>query len=239
MTAASTVVTGASRGLGLEFVRQCLERGDRVFAGTRGPAPALAKLSELHGDRLVPLILDVGNEASIEAARNTVAGLTPAVNLLLNCAGIYSRHSRSWNPAATPLATVSSAELVDVFRVNAAGPILMVRHFRDLLEAGRARVLNLSSLMGSVSHKTTGGEYAYAASKAALNIMTRAVAAELALAGVVALAVTPGWVRTEMGGAAASLSPEESVRGMLQVADQLTAADSGRFVDYRGVPQPW
>jgi NAD(P)-dependent dehydrogenase (short-subunit alcohol dehydrogenase family) len=235
----ATLVTGASAGLGLEFVRQCLDRGDDVIAGTRHGSPELAALGARHGARLIELPLDTGDERSIADSRRGLEGRVSAVHLLVNNAGLYSHQSRNWNPSATPLSTVSSDELMDVFRVNAAGPILMVRHYLDLLAAGRARVLNLSSLIGSVSHKTGPGDYAYAASKAALNIMTRALAAELRSEGVVPIAITPGWVRTAMGGAGAALSPAESVRGMLDVAARLSPGDAGRFVDYQGETQPW
>jgi len=235
----ATLITGASAGLGLEFVRQCLDRGDQVIAATRHGSAELAALGERFGPRLIELPLDAGDEASIISSRRQVADRVGAIALLVNNAGLYSHQSRSWNPAATPLSTVSSAELLDVFRVNAAGPILMVRHYLELLVAGRARILNLSSLVGSVSHKTGPGDYAYAASKAALNIMTRALAAELAPQGVIPIAITPGWVRTAMGGAGATLTPAESVRGMLEVAAGLSARDAGRFVDYQGEPQPW
>ncbi|HEX6644184.1 MAG TPA: SDR family oxidoreductase, partial [Gemmatimonadales bacterium] len=84
-----------------------------------------------------------------------------------------------------------------------------------------------------------GGDYAYAASKAALNIMTRALAAELAPEGITVVAITPGWVRTRMGGMSATLSPEESVRGILRTADRLRPKDAGRFIDHLGHDQPW
>lgn len=236
---ATTLVTGASAGIGLELVRQCVARGDRVVAATRRPSDALSALAGRHADRMLTITLDVGDEQSIIASRRALAGRVDAIALLVNNAGLYSHQSRHWDPAATPLSTVTSAELLDVFRINAAGPILMVRHYLDLLEAGHARVLNLSSLVGSVSHKTGPGDYAYAASKAALNIMTRTLAAELAPKGIIPIAITPGWVRTEMGGSRASLTPEESVRGMLEVAARLTPRDAGRFVDYQGETQPW
>jgi NAD(P)-dependent dehydrogenase (short-subunit alcohol dehydrogenase family) len=239
VSAPTTCVTGASAGLGLEFVRQCLDRGDQVVAGTRQASPELTELGRRHGTRLIVLPLDVGDESSISASRRALEGRVASVALLINNAGFYSHQSRNWNPAATSLASVSSDELLDVFRINAAGPILMVRHYLDLLEAGQARILNLSSLVGSVSHKTGPGDYAYAASKAALNIMTRALAAELTDQGVIPIAITPGWVRTDMGGAGASLTPAESVRGMLAVATSLTRRDAGRFVDYQGETQPW
>ena len=235
----TTLVTGASAGIGLELVRQCAARGDRVVAATRRPSDALTALAARFPDHVLVTTLDVGDERSIVASRRALDGRVDAITLLVNNAGLYSHQSRHWDPAATQLSTVTSAELLDVFRINAAGPILMVRHFLDLLEAGHARVLNLSSLVGSVSHKTGPGDYAYAASKAALNIMTRTLAAELAPKGIIPIAITPGWVRTEMGGGRASLTPEESVRGMLAVAARLTPRDAGRFVDYQGEPQPW
>lgn len=236
---ATTLVTGASAGIGLELVRQCAARGDRVVAATRRPSDALTALAGRDPGRILITTLDVGDERSIIESRRALDGRVDAIALLVNNAGLYSHQSRHWDPAATPLSTVTSAELLDVFRINAAGPILMVRHHLDLLEAGHARVLNLSSLVGSVSHKTGPGDYAYAASKAALNIMTRTLAAELAPKGIIPIAITPGWVRTEMGGTRASLTPEESVRGMLNVAARLTARDAGRFVDYQGETQPW
>ena len=234
----TTMVTGASRGIGLELVRQSLERGDTVIATTRRPAPPLEQMQAAHGVRLVHVVADLADEASIARSFEAVAARVDAIDLLINNAGMYSTRVQSWNPDATRLDTVTQEELVEVFRVNAAGPIVLVRHYLDLLRSG-ARILNVSSLSGSVSAKSSAGDYAYAASKAALNIMTRALAAELAPRGIVAIAITPGWVRTEMGGAHASLGVEESVRGMLAIADGLRRSDAGRFVDYQGEDQPW
>jgi NAD(P)-dependent dehydrogenase (short-subunit alcohol dehydrogenase family) len=118
--------------------------------------------------------------------------------------------------------------------------MLVIQHFLNLLRhSRRGRILNLSSLLGSVSVRTSPGDYAYSASKAALNIMTRALAAELAPDGIVAIVITPGWVRTEMGGRAAPLTPRESAEGILDVAGRLTPRDAGRFIDYQGEEQPW
>ncbi|MEO8226238.1 MAG: SDR family oxidoreductase [Gemmatimonadota bacterium] len=235
----TTLITGAGRGIGLELARQAAERGDRVIATTRKSSDAIAALADRHGDRIIPLMLDAGDERSIVASRAALPTSVDSIELLINNAGMYPARSGSWNPAATGLDGLTMAELTDVFRVNAAGPVLIARHYLDLLEAGRARVLNVSSLVGSVASKTEGGDYAYAASKAALNIMTRALAADLSPRGIVVVAITPGWVRTDMGGSGAALSPERSVRGILAVARRLTAADAGRFVDYQGALQPW
>lgn len=234
------MVTGASAGIGLEIVRQTAARGDRVIAASRQGSPALRKLAGAHRDRVIELVLDPGSQESVIAARAELDDRVEAIDILINNAGVYSRWSRHWDPDATLFDTVTQEELLDAFRINAAGPMLVIEHFLNLVRASRrGRILNLSSRVGSVSEKTSGGDYPYAASKAALNIMTRALAAELVPERISVIAITPGWVRTEMGGRAASLSPEESVRGMLSVAAKLTPKDAGRFVDYLGEDQPW
>ena len=234
------MVTGASRGIGLELARQALARGDRVIATTRRPSAEVDALAAEHGSRLVQLRLDVGSVDSIVEAHADLEGQVDAIDILVNSAGTYSHQSENWDPDATLFDTVTQDELLEVFRINAAGPMLVTQHFLNFVRASaRGRIVNLSSLVGSVSSKTGGGDYAYAASKAALNIMTRALAAELVPEGIVVIAITPGWVRTEMGGRAAALSPEESVRGILSVAAKLTPKDAGRFLDYQGEVQPW
>ena len=234
------MVTGSSGGIGLELARQAAARGDRVVAASRQGSAALRQLVAAHPDRVIELALDPGSQESVIAARAGLEGRVDAIDILINNAGVYSRWSRHWDPDATLFDTVTQDELVDTFRINAAGPMLVIEHFLNLVRASsRGRILNVSSRVGSVSAKTTGGDYAYAASKAALNIMTRALAAELAPEGIVVIAITPGWVRTEMGGRSAALSPEESVRGILAVAAKLTPKDAGRFLDYQGEDQPW
>ena len=236
----TVMVTGSSGGIGLELARQVAARGDRVVAASRQGSAALRKLAVAHPDRVIELALDPGSQESVIAARAALEGRVDAIDILINNAGVYSRWSRHWDPDATLFDTVTQEELVDTFRINAAGPMLVIEHFLNLVRASpRGRILNVSSRVGSVSAKTSGGDYAYAASKAALNIMTRALAAELAPEGIVVVAITPGWVRTEMGGRAAALSPEESVRGILSVAAKLTPKDAGRFLDYQGEDQPW
>jgi NAD(P)-dependent dehydrogenase (short-subunit alcohol dehydrogenase family) len=234
------MVTGASRGIGLEMARQALARGDRVIATTRGPSVEVEALAAEHGARLVHLHLDVGDVESIIDAHADLEGQVDAIDILVNSAGAYSHQSEHWDPDATLFDTVTQDELLEVFRINSAGPMLVAQHFLNFVRASRrGRIVNLSSLVGSVSSKTGGGDYAYAASKAALNIMTRALAAELAPEGIVVLAITPGWVRTRMGGSAADLSPEESVRGLLATIERLGSGDAGTFIDYQGTPQPW
>lgn len=236
---ATVFVTGANRGIGHEVVRQCAARGDQVAAAARSPG-ALEALDREFGDHVIPLHCDVRDDASIMAARRQLEQHTDRIDLLVNSAGLYSLHADHWDPSATTFDTISRAELNTVFDVNATGAMLVIKSMLPLLRrSDRPRILNLTSLMGSVSARTSPGDYAYAASKAALNIMTRSFAAEFHADGIIAVAITPGWVRTEMGGAGAALTPEESVRGLLATADQLTLAQSGSFMDYAGLPQPW
>jgi len=234
------VVTGASRGIGLELCRQALARGDRVVATTRRASPALAALQAAHPERCLALPLDLADAGAVERVGPALAALVDRVDLLVNNAGLYSTHASRWDPAATGIASADAAEFATVLTVNAVAPVLLLRACLPLLaRSSRARVLNVSSLLGAVSAHDGPGDLAYAASKAALNIMTRALAAELAPQGIIVVAITPGWVRTDMGGPQATLSAGESVAGMLRVADALRPADSGRFVDYAGLDQPW
>lgn len=232
------LVTGASRGVGRAVAEASLRRGDLVIASARRAADLepLGKLGEM-----IPLVLDVGDAGAIREAGTLLSARISYVSTIFNSAGVYSLQSRTWDNRTTPLETVTDEELVHVFRINAVAPMLLTRALRPLLAAAPegGTVVNLTSLLGSVSEKDTPGDYAYCASKAALNIMTRGLAAELAGEGIICVAVTPGWVRTEMGGAQASLSPAESAQGLLRTTDALTRADSGRLIDEHGDDLPW
>jgi NAD(P)-dependent dehydrogenase (short-subunit alcohol dehydrogenase family) len=236
---AVVLVTGASRGLGHELVRQCADRGDQVVAAAR-TARAVEALGREFGDNVLPLRCDVSDDASIGEARRQLEGRIERIDLLVNSAGLYSLHADHWDPSRTTFDMISRAELNTVFDVNATGTMLVIKAMLSLLRrSGRPRILNLTSLMGSVSARTTPGDYAYAASKAALNIMTRSFAAEFREEGIIAVAITPGWVRTDMGGRGAALAPEESVRALLATADRRTIQQSGTLIDNEGVTQPW
>lgn len=237
----TALVTGTSRGIGLEYVRQLLARGDRVVATARRPSDALLRLhAAASPGRCLVHTLDVSDDLQIRDLRERLGAELPSLDLLINNAGIYSIRAAAWNPTTTSFEALAPDDLVGVFTVNTVGPLMMARHFADLLERGtRPAIINLSSLLGSVGAKTSGADYAYCASKAALNIATRALAVDLRPRGIIALAMTPGWVRTDMGGSEAALSVEESVRGQLGVIDRLAPSDAGRFVDQDGVDQPW
>jgi NAD(P)-dependent dehydrogenase (short-subunit alcohol dehydrogenase family) len=239
----AALVTGASRGLGLEFVRQLAARGDRVFAACRRPpaAAALAALARTPQADVRVVALDVGEPASIAACARTVAAGTDRLDLLVNAAGVYSgRGSADPQEAGETLGRLEMGPAIEVLRTNAVGPLLVAQAFLGLLRQGRKpRLVSLSSGYGSVSANTSGFPYYYAASKAALNMSMRSFAADAAATGLVTVLLDPGWVRTDMGGPHAPVSAPDSVAAMLAVIDGLEKRHNGAFLDRHGRPKPW
>ena len=233
-------ITGANRGLGLELTRQYLERGDQVFAACRQP-DAAADLQQLHqqyADRLVLLPLDVTNDASIAAAVRTVQGSTDALDVLINNAGVYP-HAGSGD-AHQRLGQLTHDDAIETMQVNAIGPLLVAQALLPLLRAGiKGRILSMSSGQGSLTWKATGDPYHYSASKAALNMYMRSLAAEIGHQGLISVLVDPGWMRTGMGGDTATQEPTDSARGIIRLAEQLHAEENGSFVTWQGQPVPW
>ena len=228
------LVTGANRGLGLEFVRQLLARGDRVVATCRAPgrAHALNQLVGEHPGRLHVLPLDVAlpkSQAELARELPLVTDGAPLA-LLLNNAGVLHSGER--------FGTVPASNLDDSLRTNAAGPFLLTQTLAPRLADG-AVVANLSSSLGSVAALDGFHTPTYAISKAALNMATALLAHALADRGIVVLALNPGWVRTEMGGEGAPLTPAQAVAGLLAVIERASVADSGRFLDWQGKSVPW
>jgi NAD(P)-dependent dehydrogenase (short-subunit alcohol dehydrogenase family) len=236
------VVTGANRGLGLELTRQLLAAGDEVVATAREPKKAddLHKLAATSGGRGSVVRLDVAHPAEVAAAALHIGERFDAVDVLINNAGIWVAPGQPERVSGGPLAELRPEPVLEVLRVNAVAPILVTQALAPrLAAAGRAVVVNLSSGLGSLGQTTGRGNIAYAMSKAALNMGTRQLAAELGRQGTVVVSVSPGWVATDMGGPSASLEPPESVRGILNVLDALTPAQSGSFLDHTGARLPW
>lgn len=228
------VVIGASRGIGLAFVRQLVGRGDRVWATLRDPdsAPELQDLTGSAGGRLRLLPLEITNDDSLEAAFTAIQAETPALDLLISNAGIYPRNER--------IGTLNREVMINALHTNAIGPALLIQRFVELLRAGNTpKVVTISSRLGSLAITQSGANYSYKSSKAALNMLLRGIAFELAPAGITAITMHPGWVQTDMGGPSAPLTPEESVRGMLAVIEELRPEDRGRFIQWDGEELPW
>jgi NAD(P)-dependent dehydrogenase (short-subunit alcohol dehydrogenase family) len=236
------LVTGANRGLGLEFVRQLAARGDRVFATARdvNRAAELREISRSHGDdRVTVLPLDVDDADSIRAAAETVRGQTDALDLLINNAGVYAARINAGGEPAERLGELDFDDALKVLRTNAVAPLLLAQALLPLLQRGtNSKVVSITSGYGSVADNT-GFPYYYAASKAALNMFMRSLAGDAAAKGIVTVVMSPGWVQTDMGGASAPVTADKSVAGMLKVIDALTAADNSRFYDWRGKEVAW
>jgi NAD(P)-dependent dehydrogenase (short-subunit alcohol dehydrogenase family) len=236
------VVTGANRGLGLEFVRQLAARGDDVVAGARQPktADALNKLAAKSAGRVTVVRLDVGDADDIAAAALHVGERFDSVDLLINNAGIWTAPDEPERASSGPLADLRPDAVLEVLRINAVAPILVTQALApSLAAAGRGVVVNISSWLGSIRGATDRSNIAYAMSKAALNMLTGRLAAELAGQGTIVVSMSPGWVATDMGGSSAPLEPPESVQGMLNVVSALTPAQSGSFLDHAGAVLPW
>lgn len=239
------LITGANRGMGLEYARQLLARGDRVLATCRHPGKAFA-LNALAGEnpgRLHVLPLDVADSKSRAAlmqelplvlgGSDEIDGSDEAVigiDLLVNNAGVL--------PSGERFGHVLATTLDDSFLTNAAGPFLLTQLLAPHLADG-ARVANMSSQLGSITGKDAFRTPSYSISKAALNMATVLLARALAERGIVVIALDPGWVRTDMGGDDAGTSAADAVSRLLKVVENAGVEHSGRFVDSDGKPVAW
>jgi len=233
----SVLITGANRGLGLEFATQYLSDGWRVHAACRQPQSA-AKLQRLAKglakdkvDRIEILAMDVTDPDSIARA---AAGMgDDPIDVLINGAGIMGEPDQK-------VGNVDYLAWSRILEVNTMGPLRVVEAFIDhLARSERKLVVTITSGMGSLSDNTSGGWIAYRSSKAAVNMVMRSAAIELAPRGISCVLVNPGWVRTDMGGATAPLSPTESVAALRQLIGRLGPAESGKFFHYDGREFPW
>ncbi len=231
------VVTGASRGLGLAFVRALLARGDRVVATARHPveSPELDSVAaSADGDATV-LPLDVTAPESAAAAAAVVADLHDRVDVVINNAGLWSA-----GRSMSPLADIDPGALLAVLRTNAVGPVVVTQAFQALLaRAGGSCVANLSSGLGSLSRGVPKRNYGYAMSKAALNMATLQLADELSAQATQVVSLDPGWVKTDLGGPDARLAADEAATALLGVIDSLPPESTGAFLDRRGRPVDW
>jgi NAD(P)-dependent dehydrogenase (short-subunit alcohol dehydrogenase family) len=240
------VVTGASRGLGLEWVRQLLATGWSVVACVRDPerADLLGKLVAGEPERVTVERLDVAESGAARRTAARVAAHWDGVELLVNNAGV-NRAGADRSRSAGPLPGLDGDALVDVLRTNTVAPVMVTQAFAPLLAgADRSWVVNTSSRLGSLGIAASPGDpyeqdYGYRISKTALNMATVALAGDLAGQGTVVVSMSPGWVRTDMTSSRADLSVEESVAGQLATVLGLSPADSGRYLAHTGEVIPW
>lgn len=228
------LVTGCSRGIGLEFVRQLLARGDRVLATCRDPARANA-LSALAADAdgaLHVQALEVTDPASRAAVLATIEARWGALDTLINNAGVLRR--------GEIFGALDAGDFRTAFETNTLAPLLLTEAAAPLLARGTAAcVAYLSSTLGSIANTQRFYTVSYGVTKAGLNMGARHLAAPLGELGIRSVLLHPGWVQTEMGGAGATLTSAESVRGLLAVIDALPAEARAPFLDWRGDTLPW
>lgn len=225
-TSRTVLVTGANRGLGLELARQYAEAGWHVIGTARKPEQA----GELKGLAARVAQLDVADQDSVDRLAAELAG--QPIDLLINNAGIFPR-----------VGTIEEIDFDDYSRtlaVNTVGPVRVTRALLPNLRQGQLKIIaGLSSNLGSIAENQRGNFYGYRESKAALNMFTKTLAAELGPEGFICVVLTPGWVQTDMGGPNAPLQPADSISGMKAVLDKLTPADNGSFWSYDGSQMPW
>lgn len=229
----TVLVTGANRGLGLEFVRQYAEAGWKVCAACRAPKAAreLKELESRHAERIRVLTIDVLESKSVKDAAGTLRG--EPIDLLLNNAGVGG-------PPAQKIGSFDYAAWAKVFDANVLGPVRMIESFVENVAKGRdKRIVTVTSRMGSIADNSSGGSYAYRSSKAAVNAAMKSFSIDLAPRGITCVVVHPGWVRTDMGGAGGKLAPAESVKSLRALFVELSPADSGKFFNVDGEELPW
>jgi NAD(P)-dependent dehydrogenase (short-subunit alcohol dehydrogenase family) len=229
----SVLITGANRGLGLEFARQYLADGWQVYAACRDPSSAseLRRLADASGHNLRILTLDVTNPASVKAAAVKLDG--QAIDLLLNNAGVGGIRGQT-------IGNIDYESWAMVLDTNTIGPMRVSEAFVDhVARSERKLIVTLTSGMGSISDNTSGGSIAYRSSKAAVNMVMRSLAIDLAARGITCVVVNPGWVLTDMGGPHATITPAESVKRLRDLIGTLGLAQSGKFFNHDGREYGW
>lgn len=225
------LVTGANRGLGLEFVRQYAADGDRVIAACRTPvkADALVAIAAASGGRVTVHPLDVTEEGSV-AAFKSVLGDQP-LDIVIANAGTYGGARQDWDD-------MDFDAWARTLAVNLMAPMRLAGITHRNLAAHGGKFIAITSGMGSNAN-AGGGMHAYRTSKAGLNKLVSTLAQDWRSDGIVAVPISPGWVKTDMGGPDAPLSPAQSVGAMRQVIAGLTLAQSGKLFDYDGAALAW
>ena len=229
----SVLITGANRGIGLEFARQYLADGWQVYAACRNPdsASELRRLADGGGHKLKVMALDVTNPSSTKAAAAELDD--QAIDLLINNAGVMGARGQS-------IGNIDYDAWAKVLDANTMGPMRVAEVFVDnVARSERKLIVTITSGMGSIGDNTSGGAFAYRSSKAAVNMVMRSLAIDLAPRGITCVVVNPGWVQTDMGGPQATLTTTDSVKRLRRLIETLGPAQSGKFFNYDGREYAW
>lgn len=224
------LITGANRGLGLEFAKQYAQDGWQVIACCRAPqhATALQALAKAHSNIQV-FALDVADFAQIDALAQQLKD--SKIDVLINNAGIYPDSSTD---------LVNTDDWLDAFTVNSISPYKIANAFKPhIAKSNLKKMATLTSKMGSIDDNSSGGSYIYRSSKAAANMVMKSLSIDLQPLGISVVTLHPGWVQTDMGGDNALINAKTSVTGMRRVIDHLNLATTGRFIAYDGQLIPW
>lgn len=226
----TVLITGANRGIGLEHVRQFAEKGYKIHACCRDPegADALQELARARGGTIEIHRFD---QAKPEDAARLAGEIAEPVDILFNNAGINAG-GRNFDNAAEGMAETFNVNVIGVLRLTEA----LVDH---VARSDKKIIANQSSKMGSIEDNGSGGVYAYRASKAALNMVSKSLSLDLKDKGITVLALHPGWVQTDMGGPNALITVEESVSGQQRILETCSPDQTGAFLNYDGEPLPW
>jgi NAD(P)-dependent dehydrogenase (short-subunit alcohol dehydrogenase family) len=225
------VVTGANRGIGFALTRVLMTNGKTVVAICRRPEESneLKQLAVLHPEGLDLIKCDVNREEELVEAAAVTQKRHGKLDVIFNNAGIMPEGGDE------SILKIDLGLLRLAYETNVLGAVRVIRAFYPMIaRSERPRILNVSSGLGSISAKDDYSYYAYSISKAALNMLTRAVAHEFAAHGVTTVAISPGWVRTDMGGEEAQLSPEESALSLAKAIDGIGPDSNGQLLDRHG-----
>jgi NAD(P)-dependent dehydrogenase (short-subunit alcohol dehydrogenase family) len=230
----TVLITGANRGIGAEFVKQYSSAGWRVHACFRSldKAEALRNLAAIPHSNIMLHQIDLSDFEQIDMLALTLTNET--IDILINNAGIFpDKGSKGFKDTDYDMWSYA-------FRVNSMAPLRMAEALIEhVAKSSEKKIVFISSKVGSISANTTGAHYAHRSSKVALNMVAKSLSIDLAPRGISIATIEPGWVRSDMGGNSAPISPEESVSGMTKIIEHLNPRNSGEFVSYNGQKLSW
>lgn len=227
----TTLITGANRGIGLEFSRQLADDGWCVLACSRNPekSDALNKLAAEYPEQITLYALDVTDHGQIKRLAQTLTD--KSIDLLINNAGVCP---------STKFGHTDYEAWAHAFLVNTMAPLRIAEAFiTQITRSSRKIIVIITSKMGSIADNSHGGSYIYRSSKSAVNMVVKSLSIDLRSSDIISVLLHPGWARTDMGGPNGLISVEQSVSGMLSVIREFTLADSGKFIAYDGQIVPW
>ncbi|MXS84457.1 SDR family NAD(P)-dependent oxidoreductase [Nitrosomonas sp. HPC101] len=230
----TVLITGANRGIGLEFARQYAADGWKVVACCRQPqqAEALGRLADQYKDRFFIYQLDVREHAKVDQLSHKLRDLP--IDILINNAGVYPLAQNG------EFGHISYDDWMEAFRVNTFAPLKIVEALAEQIAHSQLKIVaTITSKMGSIADNQRGGSYIYRSSKAAVNMVVKSLAVDLQPRGIIAVLLHPGWVQTDMGGRGALISAQQSVTGMRSILGKVTHSDTGKFIAYDGQSVPW